>query len=247
MTTNRTVVYDKAKYHLDTVQESGLDEEQSAVHTAFFLGWLMDNGLCSEEFVEDSRDDIAAYRRREKTALEVYGLWDYCLIDDMLSDEGNAFAQSYFDFSTGKYIDDYVELLARKLPSEFHVPYTWKNQRRISHRISKRYSEWKAAANISSPAPASSKRRRDQRNKAPVSTRSSKETPATADRPPKQPAQQRPIGQSRRQSRRQAPAQQRRAARQPVSGKLRWLLMYLVFPVLAVAVCLAIIAYAMTL
>ena len=247
MTTNRTVVYDKAKYHLDTVQESGLEEEQSAVHTAFFLGWLMDNGLCSEEFVEDSRDDIAAYRRREKTALEVYGLWDYCLIDDMLSDEGNAFAQSYFDFSTGKYIDDYVELLARKLPSEFHVPYTWKNQRRISHRISKRYSEWKAAANIPSRAHVSRKRGQSHRNKPPVPKATRKQKPATAGRPSKQPAQQRPIEQSRRQSRRQVPTQQRRAGRKSRSSKLRWLLMYVVFPLSAVAICLAIIAYTMTL
>ena len=69
---NRPVVYDKAKYHLDSIKEFGLAEEQSAVHTAFFLGWLMDNDLCSAEFIDDSREDIAAYKRRETTALEVY-------------------------------------------------------------------------------------------------------------------------------------------------------------------------------
>jgi len=109
------VVYDKAKYHLESVQQSGLDNVQSQVHTAFFLGWLIDNSLLSSEMENDSADLLAQYRSGEKTALDVYGWWDGCLIDDMLSDEGNEFAAEYFDFSRGEYIHDYIALFARLL------------------------------------------------------------------------------------------------------------------------------------
>ncbi|MDJ0941445.1 MAG: hypothetical protein QNJ00_16910 [Woeseiaceae bacterium] len=139
----KPVVYDKAKYHLDSVAEDGLPEEQAAVHTAFFLGWLMDNDLMSEEFVADSAEQIAAYKRREMTALQLYARWDYCLVDDMLSNEGNRFAAHYFDFSTGSYLTDYLSILVQDLPSQFQVEYSWDNQEVISHRIDKRYQYWK--------------------------------------------------------------------------------------------------------
>lgn len=148
------VVYDKAKYHDESVRNLGLPESQAAVHTAFFLGWLMENGLCSDEFVEESHADIEAYRQRRKTALAIYGYWDYCLVDDMLSEEGNAFAQSYFDFATGQYLKDYDQLFVRRLPSEFHVEYTWENQKRINHQISSRYRRWKRRQSAPAIQPA---------------------------------------------------------------------------------------------
>ena len=49
MNQRRPVVYDKAKYHDDTVAEFGLTHEHSAIHILFFLGWLMDNDLMSDD------------------------------------------------------------------------------------------------------------------------------------------------------------------------------------------------------
>ena len=97
------VVYDKAKYHLESVEQYGLDEEQAYVHTAFFLGWLIEHDMMSEEFLEESAAQISDFKARKITPIQIYEWWDGCLIDDMLSDEGNAFAQSYFDFDKGKY------------------------------------------------------------------------------------------------------------------------------------------------
>lgn len=140
---DRPVVYDKAKYHYDSVAELGLREEQAAVHTAFFLGWLMDNDLVSVEFRDDTSAEIEAYRSRKRTALDIYGLWDYCLVDDMLNKEGNAFAAVYFDFSTGQYLTDYLDLLGADSASEFHIEYSWESQSTINERISNRYADWK--------------------------------------------------------------------------------------------------------
>jgi len=137
------VVYDKGKYHDATVQESGLPEEQASVHTSFFLGWLIENDLFSEEFSSESGDLINEYRSRTKTAVDIYEWWDRCLVDDMLNEEGNAFAQAYFDFDKGSYLTDYSKLLVRDLPSEFHVPYSWENQELMSGKITERHQQWK--------------------------------------------------------------------------------------------------------
>ena len=138
------VVYDKAKYHHETVMDAGLDDVQSEVHTAFFLGWLLDNALTSDDFNRECPELIAQYNSREINALKVYEWWDCCLIDDMLSDTGNAFTQHYFDFNRGQYLADYSELLVRDLPSEFHVPYSWENYEIIQERIDSRFQQWQA-------------------------------------------------------------------------------------------------------
>ncbi|MDJ0916905.1 MAG: hypothetical protein QNJ05_04010 [Woeseiaceae bacterium] len=242
------VVYDKAKYHFDSVQELGLPDEQAYVHTAFFLGWLMENDLCSKEFVDDSCEQIEAYKRRETTALDVYAAWDGCLVDDMLSETGNAFAASYFDFSNGKYIDDFAELLVRKMKSEFHVPYTWENQAKINHRIGKRYRDWQMPMRSRPPASKREKRANKANQQRPTKQRR-EEKVATATSPPEQAA-------SRKRAQAQ-PSTQRPAQRSPgqkslgsrlwQSARVQWILKFIVFPILAVAIGLAIVAYAMTL
>jgi len=76
----------------------------------------------------------------------VYEWWDRCLISDMLSDEGNAFAQAYLDFERGEYLRDYAQVLQRDLPSEFHVAYTEQNYQSMRAVIDARYAGWKANA-----------------------------------------------------------------------------------------------------
>lgn len=138
------VVYDKAKYHDDTIEEFGLPEEHAANHTVFFLRWLIEHSLVSSFFLSEGADISAAFQVGEASIHDVYDWWDRCLIDDMLSDEGNAFAQAYFDFERGDYLKDYVRVLQRDLPSEFHVPYTEPNYREMSAVIDARYAAWKA-------------------------------------------------------------------------------------------------------
>ena len=41
-------VFDKAKFHYDTVSNAGFDEDQTFVHTGFYFAWLVDNDLISD-------------------------------------------------------------------------------------------------------------------------------------------------------------------------------------------------------
>jgi hypothetical protein len=135
-------VYDKAKYHDDTINELGLPEEHAANHTAFFLRWLIERSLMSNFFETEGADVVKAFRNGQASIHDVYDWWDRCLIDEMLSDEGNAFAQSYFDFERGEYMKDYARVLQRDLPSEFHVPFTEANYQAIRGVIDVRYAAW---------------------------------------------------------------------------------------------------------
>ena len=88
--------YDKAKYHYESVEQQGLSEDHAANHTVFFLRWLIEHDLMSELFISESGAMLQDFREGSATIHEVYQSWDCCLVDDMLSEEGNAFAKSYF-------------------------------------------------------------------------------------------------------------------------------------------------------
>ena len=104
MNQRRPVVYDKAKYHDDTVAEFGLTHKHSAIHILFFLGWLMDNDLMSDDFVSEWSKFIHKYKSRSSSPLEVFDCWDRCLTADMLNDKAKRFAQEYFVYNIQQYI-----------------------------------------------------------------------------------------------------------------------------------------------
>jgi hypothetical protein len=138
-----TFVYDKAKYHFETIEHLGLPEEHCYNHTTFFMSWLVRKRLMSDWFEQECQPEVARYRAGTMSINQLYEHWDCCLVSDMLSDEGNSFAEHYFEFEKGGYLADYSEHLQRDLPSEFHVSYTPENEVIAHGFISDRYSAWK--------------------------------------------------------------------------------------------------------
>jgi hypothetical protein len=138
-------VYDKAKYHDESIQQAGLPEEHATHHTIYFLRWLIENDLMDTSEEQDYGDVLQKFKSGEKSLYDVYNWWDCCLISDMLTDEGNAFAMHYFDFERGKYLKDYTGTLQGDLPSEFHIPYTEENYQKLKPLIDRRYQEWKSS------------------------------------------------------------------------------------------------------
>ena len=132
-------VYDKAKYHIETIEQYGLPEQQAANHTVFFLRWLIENDLMDKDFAQESGEIMAKFSAGRATIHEVYEWWDCTLIDDLLSEPGNKFAMHYFDFDKGTYIQDYVKALQQGLPSEFHIDYTEENYQQLKRVIDRRY------------------------------------------------------------------------------------------------------------
>ncbi len=146
-------VYDNADDHIHTLQGEGVDPEQavvqSAVHTAYFLGWLVTRGLLRSD--DESRGVVEEFRARGITAVELYEHFGARLSEDMLTSEGNAFARSYYRLESPNYLDDYQDTLAVGLPSTYLVPYAWDDQERIDTVLDQRYAQWRTE-NSSAPA-----------------------------------------------------------------------------------------------
>lgn len=136
-------VYDKAKYHSEAVDLAGLDEQHASNHTVYMLRWLVEKNLMSDFFRDEGSAPLANYKAGELTIHDLYQWWDTCLVSDMLSEEGNAFAMAYFDFEMGKYIADYKATLQGSLPSEYHVPFSEDRYAKLRQVIDRRYAEWK--------------------------------------------------------------------------------------------------------
>ena len=140
---DKSYVYDKAKYHYGGKYPKGLAKTQAFVHTGMFLGWVIDHDLYSGFFKEESQRLISGFKNRQITGPQVYKEWDGTLTDEMLNEEGNAFAQHYFDFEKGRYIYDYEELLGKGLPSIYHVEDSWQNYEKLKKHIDAIYDQWK--------------------------------------------------------------------------------------------------------
>ncbi len=68
------VVYDKAKYHFETIENSGLPEIHAYIHTGMYLGWLIENDLFDNEFLDDFGDDVPRFKNKEITAPQLLSI-----------------------------------------------------------------------------------------------------------------------------------------------------------------------------
>ncbi len=138
--------YDKGKYHDPSIEELGLPEEHAVNHTISFVRWLIEGAMLSDWWMKEVGEDIGKYRAGELSLHELYESWDRCLISDMLSKEGNAFASAYFDFEKGQYIHDYIALLQGDLPTELHVKYSEDVYQKLKPVIDERYKSWRTSS-----------------------------------------------------------------------------------------------------
>jgi hypothetical protein len=63
--------------------------------------------------------------------------------DEDLNEEGNSFAQHYFDLETGQYVQDYGETLGFSPDDLYYVPDSWETFDRLKPVLDRRYAEWK--------------------------------------------------------------------------------------------------------
>ncbi len=139
------IAYDKAKWHYDGDFPADLPPRQGFVHTGLYLAWLAERGLISDWLLSEGANEVAATIERIESPIFLYERWDGCLIDDMLSDEGNAFSQAYFAFATGEFLKDYNETFSDCGPSPYHAPPTWESYDRLKPVLDRRLREWRAS------------------------------------------------------------------------------------------------------
>lgn len=144
---HRTMKYDDATWHSGGEFPQDLKPEAGGTHVGLFLAWALLSGLAGALHLEEMTEELEELRRREITPGAFFlRHCDGKLTDDDLSDEGNAFAQSYYGTSDApiNYFADYGEALERDLPSLYHVPDTWDSFERLKPILDQRLSEWRA-------------------------------------------------------------------------------------------------------
>lgn len=134
-------IYDNAKKHFLGNFPESLPIEQAYVHIGIYLGWIIENGLYSEFFEDEAEVQIFRFKRRELSPTILSELWDGYLGYELFNKEGNMF--TYYYYGGGIYKKDYENLLAKQLPSIYHVDDTWPNYELMTAQIMKRYGDWK--------------------------------------------------------------------------------------------------------
>ena len=134
-------IYDNAKNHFLGNFPEALPIEQAYVHIGMYLGWVIDQDLYSEYFVDEAEVQIYRFKRRELGCTILSEIWDGYLGYELFDKTGNMF--TYYYYGGGIYRKDYESLLTEDLPSLYHVKDSWENFDRISELITSRYHDWK--------------------------------------------------------------------------------------------------------
>jgi hypothetical protein len=137
------VKYDDIAWHTGAEEyPKELPREAAATHTGMFLAWALLEGLGGDAF------DAGDHERLEKRAVTPGRFFldagDGKLVDEELSEEGNRFAQAYFDLEKGRYLHDYDAVLCRGYATAYHVPDTWENFDRLKPMLDRRLAQWRA-------------------------------------------------------------------------------------------------------
>jgi hypothetical protein len=113
-----------------------------------FLAWAILSGLVGPFHEEESSELLAQLRERAISPGEFFiEACDEKFTDEDLNNEGNAFAQEYYDSSASMYLSDYEEALGEKAPTLYHVADTWENYDRLKLVLDRRFTDWKDKRN----------------------------------------------------------------------------------------------------
>lgn len=146
--------YDDAPWHYGRDYPKDLLKGAGTTHISMFVAWAVLNGLGGELHTNEFPDNLAILRRREMTP----GQWflsacDGKFVDEDLSDEGNRFAEFYYDYDQrpSLYLADYEKAFPRRQgffgtsKSLDCMPDTWETFAEISPLIDARYADWSRA------------------------------------------------------------------------------------------------------
>lgn len=139
--------YDDAEFYFLNFETDDLPNEAGATHIGMFIAWLIRHDLVSENLQANAAAELEQVKSKKMTGREfLVDLCDCKLLDDDLSEDGNAFASWYYE---ANYLDDYAQVF--KVCGETMVEFcsvadTWKNYDQLSPVLAKRFNEWQSQA-----------------------------------------------------------------------------------------------------
>jgi hypothetical protein len=136
--------YDDASWHYGGKFPEDLPEEAGATHTGMFVAWALLSGLGGEIHTEECPEDLEQLQTRALTpGLFFYRVCDGKFTDEDLNQEGNQFADAYFDLEKGSYLADYENTLGEEGRDLYYVADTWENFDRLKPVFDARLAAWR--------------------------------------------------------------------------------------------------------
>jgi hypothetical protein len=134
------MVYDKAKWHSGGDFPEGLPHENGGTHIGMFLAWAINHGMVSPDLMSEAALDLEAVLQRRLTGRTIlFNYLDGVLSDEDLSEEGNAFAEHYYE----AYQAEYDALIRTELESAYHASDDWVTYDAVAAMIDEAYSRFK--------------------------------------------------------------------------------------------------------
>ena len=130
-------VYDKADWHLEGVFPADLKPQQAYVHTGMYMRWLVEMNFIAAKFL----DLVGPNKAKKLKGSQIYKMTGGVLASDMLTDTGNQFTLDYYDPG---FFRDLQRLLAKQLPSAYHVKESPENYEIIRKCIRDRFNQWQS-------------------------------------------------------------------------------------------------------
>jgi len=141
MSVQAATIYDQAKEHFLGKFPEDLPIEQAYLHIGMYMGWMIENELYSESFLDESEIQMFRFMRQEISCTVLSEIWDGHLGPEMFNDEGNAFSEHYY--LAGNYVEDYITTLCKDYPTMYHVVDSWENYNSMRAKLNERFAAWK--------------------------------------------------------------------------------------------------------
>ncbi|MGO8673668.1 MAG: ankyrin repeat domain-containing protein [Capsulimonadaceae bacterium] len=131
---------DDAEWHYTSPEfPKGVRKYQAFVHTGFYLGWLIERNMISDEFrEEDFERTVERFLNREITGPRVFEIHVGNLFNTDLTDEARAFTQEYY--LGGQYFTDLQAACGDTL---YCIEDNWENYASVRDRVDSALAEWR--------------------------------------------------------------------------------------------------------
>jgi hypothetical protein len=132
--------YDDASWHYGGDFPEDLPDSAGGTHIAMFVVWSVLHGMAGELNTSGSISELRC--RTVSPTTWFLAEWDEKFTNEVLNDEGNAFAHAYYEApDANSYFSDYAEIFS-ELPSIYHAPDTWATFDKLSPKIQQRFESW---------------------------------------------------------------------------------------------------------
>lgn len=139
------VKYDDVAWHLGDDFPELLDDGAARTHMGIFLCWCLENDLLSDALTADAACSLLRDRRAPPSFL-VTRSCEGKLLEEHLSETGNAFAREYYSSAADDppYLRDYERVVRRlRLETMYHAPDDWTMYEHVRPAIDRAWQGWR--------------------------------------------------------------------------------------------------------